>query len=320
MRKRLWILIIVSVMTAALMMNGSVFAAAKYPEKPITIVAHTAPGGGADIFTRQSGKALQNILGRPVITENRPGGSGAIAMQFAAGARPDGYTLLGVTNTLLLTPIRQATPKKMDDFMPISRLVLDPMVLYVRVDSKYDANSFLQEVKNGDGNLKIGCPQAGSPETIAIETLMKQYGGKIHMIPYPDGAKSMTAVLGGDVVASMAELAELTPQLLGKTVKILLALTSQRVLQYPDIPTFVEKGYPNVVIDKFRGLVAPKGTSPEIIKILEGAYKKVLDDAEYKKTYTNNVQTPAYQNALDFGKFMKDQESRYKAYFDSQKK
>jgi putative tricarboxylic transport membrane protein len=311
---------VISMMTTALMMNGSVLAAAKYPEKPITIVSHSAPGAGADIFARQCGKALQKLLGKPVITEDRPGGSGAIAMQFAAGARPDGYTLLGVTNTLLLTPIRQATPKKMDDFMPIARLVMDPMVLYVRADSKYDANSFLQEVKSGDGNLKIGCAQAGSPEYMAIEVLVKQYGGKIHMVPYPDGAKSMTAVLGGDMVASMAELAELNPQLLGKTVKILFALTSQRIPQYPDTQTFVEKGYPNVVIDKFRGLVAPKGTSPEIIKILEGACRKALDDPEYKKTYTNNLQTPAYQNAQDFGTFMKDQESRYKAYFDSQKK
>lgn len=319
MRKGLQIAIVVG-MVVTTFMNGNVLGAAKYPEKAITIVCHTAPGAGADIFAREGGKALQNILGNPVVIENRPGGSGAIAMQFAAGARPDGYTLLMATNTLLLTPIRQATPKKMDDFTPVARIVLDPMVLYVRADSKYDEISFLQEVKSGAGNLKIGCPQAGSPETIAIEALVKQYGGKIHMVPYPDGAKSMTAVLSGDVDASMGELAEIAPQLLGKTIKIMLSLTSQRVPQYPDVKTFAEKGYPNVVVDKFRGFVAPKGVSSEIIKILEGACKKALDDPGYKKTYTNNLQTPAYQNAQDFGKFMKEQENRYRAYFASQKK
>lgn len=320
MSKRVLMGLAVGVMASALVVSGITLAAAKYPEKAITIVAFTAPGGGGDIFARQCGKALQNILGKPVITENRPGGSGAIAMQFAATARPDGYTLLGVTNTLLITPLRQDTPKRMDDFLPVARLVLDPMVLYVRADSKYTTDSFLQEVKSGDGSLKIGCPQAGSSETIAIEALKKQYGGKIHMVPFTDSTKAMTAVLSGDVVASMGELAELNPQLLAKTVKVLFALTSKRIPQYADMPTFVEKGYPNVVTDKFRGIVAPKGTPAEVIKILEEACKKSLDDPEYKKTYTNNLQTPAFLGAADFGKFMKEWENRYKAYFDSVKK
>ena len=320
MSKRFWMMVVVGVIASTLVIGGIALAAAKYPEKAITIVAFTGPGGGGDIFARQCGKALQNIFGKPVITENRPGGSGAIAMQFAATARPDGYTLLGVTNTLLITPLRQDTPKKMDDFAPVARLVLDPMVLYVRADSKYDTNSFLKEVKSGDGSLKIGCPQAGSSETIAIEALKKQYGGKIHMVPFTDSTKAMTAVLSGDVVASMGELAELNPQLLAKTVKVLFALTSQRIPQYADMPTFVEKGYPNVVTDKFRGIVAPKGTPPEIIKILEEACKKSLDDPEYKKTYTNNLQTPAYLNGQEFGKFMKEWENRYRAYFAAQKK
>jgi putative tricarboxylic transport membrane protein len=320
MNKRFWIGVVAGAILSVFMISGIALAAAKYPEKPITIVAFTAPGGGGDLFARQSGKGLQNILGKTIITENRPGGSGAIAMQFAATARPDGYTLLGVTNTLLITPLRQETPKRIDDFIPIARVVLDPMVLYVRADSKYDTNSFLNEIKNGDGNLKIGCPQAGSPETIAIEALKKQYGGKLHMVPFTDSTKAMTSVLGGDVVASMGELAELNPQLLAKSVKILFGLTSKRIPQFPDMPTFVELGFPNVVTDKFRGLAAPKGTPPEVIKILEEACKKVLDDPDYKKLYTNNLQTPAYLNGPDFGKFMKEQEARYKAYFDAQKK
>jgi len=320
MSKRFWMGLAVGVITVGFLIGGAGPAEAKYPEKPVTIVAFTGPGGGGDLFARQAGRGLQNVLGKPIMTENRPGGSGAIAMQFAATARPDGYTLLGVTNTLLITPLRQETPKRISDFIPIARMVLDPMVLYVRADSKYDANSFLNEVKNGDGNLKIGCPQAGSPETIAIEALKKQYGGKLHMVPFTDSTKAMTAVLGGDVVASMGELAELNAQILAKSVKILFALTTKRIPQFPDMPTFVEKGYPNVVTDKFRGLVAPKGTPPEVIKILEDACKKALDDPDYKKLYTNNLQSPAYLNGQEFGAFMKEQEARYKAYFDSLKK
>lgn len=319
MKNRYLVLAVVMLLIAALVagcgQGGDKKPAAKYPEKAITTVAFTGPGGGSDLFNRQSGKALQAILGKPVVTENRVGGSGAVAMQFAAEAKPDGYTLMGVTNTLLITPIRNQTPKSMNDFVPIARMVLDPMVVYVRADSKYDSESFLAAIKSGDGSLKVACPQAGSPETIAIETLVKKHNGKIHMVPYPDSSKAMPAVLGGDVDASMGELAELIPQIQAKTVKVVMALTSVRIPSHPDVPTFVEKGYADVSVDKFRGWAAPKGTPPEVIKILEDACKKALDDPDYKKTYTNNYQIPAYLGSADFGKFLKETEDKYRVYF-----
>lgn len=324
-KTRFWVVALVVMLVAALVVTGcgqstETKKSVKYPEKAITVVAFTGPGGGADLFARQSGKALQTILGKPIMTENRVGGSGAVSMQNVAEAKPDGYTLLGVTNTLLITPIRNQTPKSMADLIPIARLVLDPMVVYVRADSKYDSNSFIEAIKNGDGSLKVACPQAGSPETIAIESLVKKHNAKIHMIPYPDTSKALPAVLGGDVDASMGELAELIPQLEAKTVKIVMALTSKRVGSHPDVPTFVEKGFADVSVDKFRGYAAPKGTSPEIIKILEDACKKALDDPDYKKTYTNNYQVPAFMGSEEFGKFLKETEDKYKVYFANQKK
>lgn len=324
-KARYWVVAFAAVLITALIITGcgqsvGTQKTVKYPEKAITVVAFTGPGGGSDLFSRQSGKALQTILGKPVMTENRVGGSGAVAMQNVAESKPDGYTLIGVTNTLLITPIRNQTPKSMADMIPIARLVLDPMVVYVRADSKYDSNSFLEAIKNGDGSLKVACPQAGSPETIAMETLSKKYNGKIHMIPYPDSSKALPAVLGGDVDASMGELAELIPQLEAKTVKIVMALTTKRIPSHPDMPTFVEKGYADVNVDKFRGYAAPKGTPPEVIKILEEACKKALDDPEYKKTYTNNYQVPAYLGSEEFGKFLKETEDKYRAYFAAQKK
>ena len=327
MRKnKFWVVATVALLIAALALTGcsqstdTKKAATKYPEKAITTIAFTGPGGGSDLFNRQSGKALQNILGKPVVTENRVGGSGAVAMQNAADAKPDGYTLMGVTNTLLITPIRNTTPKSMNDFIPIARLVLDPLVVYVRADSKYDSEKFVDAIKNGDGSLKVACSQAGSPETISMETLVKKYNGKIHMVPYPDSSKAMPAVLGGDVDAGMGELAELIPQLEAKTIKIVMALTSKRVPSHPDVPTFVEKGYTDVSVDKFRGWAAPKGTPPEIIKILEDACKKSLEDAEYKQTIAKNYQVPAFLGSEDFGKFLKETEDKYRAYFGAQKK
>lgn len=333
MKKQAWAILILGAFLLALVVGGCGQSApsaksaepqkpvVKYPEKAITALAFTGPGGGADLFARQSGKALQTILGKPFMVENRVGGSGAIAMQTAATANPDGYTLLGITNTLLITPLRNTTPKSMADFVPIARLVLDPMVVYVRADSKYDTNTFLDAIKNGDRSIKIACPQAGSPETMAIETLVKKHNAKgIHMIPYPDTSKVIPAILGGDVDASMSELAELIPQIEAKTVKVVMSLTTKRLEKYPDIPTFVEKGYADVSVDKFRGYAVVKGTPPEVIKILEEAMKKSLDDPDYKKTIATNYQVPAYLGSADFAKFLKETEDKYKVFFTAGKK
>lgn len=327
MKKQVWALLIIGVIVLSVVIGGcgqsadNKKPAAKFPEKAITVLVFTGPGGGSDLFARQSGKALQTILGKPIMVENRVGGSGAIAMQTAATAPPDGHTLLGITNTLLITPLRNTTPKSLADFTPVARLALDPMVVYVRADSKYDTNSFLEAIKNGDRSVKIACPQAGSPETMAIETLVKKHNAKgIHMIPYPDTSKVIPAILGGDVDASMSELAELIPQIEAKTVKVIMALTTKRLEKYPDIPTFVEKGFTDVSVDKFRGYAAPKGTPPEVVKILEEACKKALDDPDYKKTMATNYQVPAFLGSEDFAKFLKETEDRYKVFFAADKK
>jgi len=162
MKKQAWVFLILGALILALVVAGCGQSSqgadtkkpvVKYPEKAITALVFTGPGGGSDLFARQSGKALQTILGKPFMIENRVGGSGAIAMQTAATATPDGYTLLGITNTLLITPLRNSTPKSLADFTPIARLVLDPMVVYVRADSKYDTNSFLEAIKTGDRSI-----------------------------------------------------------------------------------------------------------------------------------------------------------------------
>ncbi|MFZ5634284.1 MAG: tripartite tricarboxylate transporter substrate binding protein [Bacillota bacterium] len=290
-----------------------------YPTKAITAVSHSSPGAGADLFCRQAGKGLQNVLGKPVVTENRSGGSGAIALQYVAEAAPDGYTMLGITDTLVITPLKNNVPKSLHDLKPVARLVLDGNVLYARADSKWTAESMINAITKGGEKVKWGAPQAGSPESVATDTLIKKYGAKINAVAYADGAKALTGVLNGDVDASMAEVAEILPQLEAKKVKVLLSFNSQRVPTLPDVPTFVEKGFPDIVVDKFRGFAVPKNTPDEVVKILEEAFKKAMDDPEYKKAYTANNQIPAYLNAADFQKFLNDTEAKYKAYFDAQK-
>lgn len=310
--------LVVLLMAAGLCQQAQ--AASSFPTKTVTLVAHTAPGGGGDVFCRPVAKALQEIWGKPVVVDNRPGGSGAVSLQLVSESRPDGHTLLALTNTHLITAIRSNIPKTMADLQPVSRLLLEGVLLYVKQDSKWTAESFLEALFKGTVNLKIGSSQAGTPDSMAIETLAKKYKAKINMVVFPDSNKAIVAVLSGDVDAATSEISELKPQLDAKKLKVLLTFNSKRIPAFPNVPTFVEKGYPEAVIDKFRGFAAPKDTPSEAIKALEEAFKKVLENADYRKTLANAEQIPAYQNAADFQKFITETDNSYKAALGGGKK
>lgn len=286
-----------------------------FPTKTVTLVAHTAPGGGADVFARQSGKALQNVLGKTVVIDNRSGGSGAIALQYGAEAKPDGYTVLAITDTMIITPLSNQIPKDLSYFKPVARLVIDPSVLYVKADSKWTLDSLLDAIKNGTANVKWAASQAGTPETMAIDTLIKKYNSKINSVMMGDGSKAITAVLSGDVEASIAEVAEIRPQLDAKQLKVLAVFNSQRIPAMKDVPTMVEKGFPDLVLDKFRGFAVPKDTPDNIVKVLEDSFKKVLDDPDYKKIYDSNMQIPAFQGSVDLQKTLDAKKATYKEAF-----
>ncbi|MEW5932009.1 MAG: tripartite tricarboxylate transporter substrate binding protein [Bacillota bacterium] len=285
----------------------------KYPEKPITIVAHSVPGSGADLFARQVAKALEGILKQSVVVENKPGGSGAVAVSYVAKANPDGYTLLGVTNTMLVTPFVAQTPNTLADLEPIARLVVDPDVIYVRADSPYQtAQDLFAALK--EKPQKWGCPQVSSPEYIAAIELKEKYGLQIDPIPYAGGSEALTSVLNGDVVAGVCEPAEIAGQIKAGEVKVLATFTPTPLEAFADVPTVKALGY-DVSFEKFRGLMAPKGTPPQVIKILAEALQKVLDDPGFQSYYKDNSMQKGYLDAAGFAQAIEEARKGYEEYF-----
>lgn len=298
---------------------GPVQAAENYPSKTITLVSHTSPGGGTDLFLRALAPFIQKRLNTPVVVENRPGGSSAVAMQYVKSMPPDGYTMICSTDSLLITPLKNKLPASTHDFRPVSRLLIEGNVLYVRADSKWTAKSMLEAITKGTKNVNWGTTQAGSPETISTTTLIKKYKCKINPVAYGEGPKALLGVLGGDVEASAAELAEIQAQLQAKQLRVILSFNSERIPQLPDVPTFVESGFPDVFIDKFRGLHIHKDTSDEVVAILDRTVADIMKDPEYLKIAERNVQIPAYLNAKAFAEFMKKTEANYAVFFKAGK-
>ncbi len=286
-----------------------------YPSKPITIVSHTNAGGGMDLFAREVAKLLSPILGVPVVIENRSGGSSAVAVQYVTSRPADGYTLIGLTDTLIITPIKNRTPKSVKDLTPVASMVTDPNVLFVLKNSKYEtAKQLIDEVKGGS-RVRVGTPQSGSPERLAVDLLIKDHGLKgIVPVPFESGAEGLTAVLGGHVAASIAEPAEIAAQLEAGEVRVLATFTTKRMPRMPDVPTFNELGYP-VAIDKFRGFAAPKGTPKPVVEKLAAALKKVLEHPDYKPIYDRNYQIPDFIAGQEIEAFVAAKEARYGKHF-----
>jgi tripartite-type tricarboxylate transporter receptor subunit TctC len=141
--------------------------------------------------------------------------------------------------------------------------------------------------------------------------LVERYGLRnIVPVPVQDGGAGVTSVLGGHLVASLAEPAEIGAQIEAKQVRVLATFTTKRMPQMPDVPTFNELGY-DVAIDKFRGIAAPKGTPKDVVAKLEKALKQVLDSPDYKKVYDANFQIPNFIGSDEFAKFLVKKEASY---------
>lgn len=290
--------------------GGGSNGASNFPNKTVTVVVHTEPGGGADLFARTLAPVLSKKLGASVVVVNKSGGSSTNALNYVVRQKPDGYTLVAMTDTFLVNPLLNKTQFDYTDMTPVSRMLIDPMVVYVRADSKLQSlEEMMTELKTH--HMKLGVPQAGSVESIVITALIQKYHPKIDVATYEDGGQALLGVLSGDIAVAVAEAAEVIAQVEAKKVRILGTFTSERSPALPDVPTFKETGY-DAVIDKFRGISGPSDMPAAVVKTLESALKSVSADDGYQKSLAHNMQIPGYMPSNEFGEFIKSQASFYK--------
>lgn len=291
---------------------------AEYPTKEITLVVHTAPGGGGDVYGRQLAKYLEPVLGKPVVVENRPGGSGATALSYVAKAAPDGYTLLALTNTLVMTPIKNKTPNTIDDLDLIAQTQADPTVLYVSAKSPYKtAQELLEAAKTK--KMKWGAAQVGSPDYIALNNAVNAIAkGNIVMIPSESSAESMTQVLGGVIEAASAEPSEIKGQVEAGELRVLASFTAERIPGMDNVPTLKELGYgDDTVFVKFRGIGAPKGIPAEVKEKLEKALQEAINNPEYKQLIESGYSKITFQDSAAFTQTINELKQEYTAWVEA---
>ena len=231
---------------------GACPAQGTFPDRPVRILTSTAAGGASDIVARFVGERLSAAWGQPVLVENRPGGGGVIAAETVARATPDGHLVALLGSTLALNPAIR-TDLRFDtarDLRAILHFGTAPAVLVVPAEVPASTPAtFFALIKTQPGKHAYGSPGPSTNGHRAMEALKLALGLDIAHVPYKSGAAAVTEVLGGQVAMMMATPTAFVQHIRSGRLKAIAATGAQRFPTMPDLPTFAESGYPNIVIE-----------------------------------------------------------------------
>jgi tripartite-type tricarboxylate transporter receptor subunit TctC len=277
---------------------------AAYPHQVVTLVTHSSPGGGSDVFLREMSKHLGKYIKATFVVENVQGGSGARAMSRLATAKPDGSVLYATTPTYIYTSLMSKPANTYRDLEPLVNVFTDAEVVYTRVDAPFkDLKEVIAHAKDKRGRWGVANP--ASLERMAAERLKQASGVNAAVVSHEGGGDMMINVLNGTLDIGIGEVQEIRSQLEGKKVRILATFNAERLPDFPDVPTVKESGY-DVVLNKFRGLAGPKGLPADVIAAWEKAVPQLLKDPEYRKVYGAESLVPNFISHDAYVKFVNE--------------
>ena len=259
--------------------------AQSWPQKPIKVIVPFPPGGVTDTLARITADWLTQRLGQPVVPDNRPGASGAIAADLVARAEPDGYTLFSAaTPQLAVVPhVQKITYDPIKDFAPISIVGTNAFALGCNSD-KTPAKTlaeFVDYVKARPGQLNYGSPGVGSIGHLTMALFLARAGLKMEAVIYKGGGPAMTDVVAGHVNCYFGNYNEILPHAGSGRVRVLATSGEKRARQLPDVPTVAEQGYPGFRTETWNGYVAPAGTPHEIVERIAREIAAGCKDANF---------------------------------------
>ena len=284
-------------------------AQSNYPNRPIRLIIPFTPGGVTDTSGRFIAEQLSLKLGQQVISDNKPGASGNIGAQMVATAEPDGYTLLlGYAGTLSINPsLSEKVPfDSIKDFEPIGKI--GDAVLIIVANNNFPGKSLVDLIaisKKDPNGLSYGTSGAGGTPHIAGELLKQKTGANLVHVPYKGGGQALLDLLGGNIPLVYTAVAGANPYVSSGRIKAIAVSSSKRSPSMPDVPTFIENGVKDFVIDDWVGLLAPAKTPKPIIDKLNKALNEILNSSEGKaRLFTMGI-TPTPGTPEKFGEQIK---------------
>ncbi len=275
-------------------------------DKPVRFILPNATGSGVDTITRAAQGALAKALGRPVIIDNQPGAGGIVGLQALARSAPDGQTLSIVSNNVVIFPsvMKSLSFDMPGDFTPIAVVGYTPVVLVVnaRVPAT-NAKEFIALLKNRAGDMTYASGGNGTILHLAAAQFLDETKTTARHIPYKGVGPMINDLLGGQVDFATAALPSVQAHLKAGTLRAIGMATAQRAAAAPEIPTFVEQGVPNYVVEAWFAVIGPKGLPAVEVQRAHDAVVAAFADAEVKDAMArqgNVISVGAADKAMPF--------------------
>ncbi|MBI4182932.1 MAG: tripartite tricarboxylate transporter substrate binding protein [Proteobacteria bacterium] len=256
---------------------------AAYPEKPITFLVPFTAGGATDLTARAIGKVAAKDLGQPMVIVNKPGAGGAAALAELAKAAPDGYTL--ATFNAIVAAIgphmREMPFDAKKDFTPIMNYGAYTTFIAVRAAAPWKSLKDLVEYAKANPKvLTAGISAIGASSHLGMARLMAENKAEATFVPFGGGAPAVAALLGGHLGTAVVS-GEILPHVRSGEVRLLTLLQDAKVKEFPDLKNIRELGY-DWDLNSWLGIAGPPGMNPAVVKTLEQAFTKAMQDPEFK--------------------------------------
>ena len=302
----------------ALAAPGTAQTADDYPNRPIRIIVPQAAGSGVDLQARVLAQKMGELWGQQGVVENRPGANAILGMEAAANARPDGYTLIYApvsavtTNAFIYKKLPYDTFR---DFVPITQATMNPLGTVVNPASGFKSmKDVIDRAKANPGQLNYGSFGIGNMTHLMGELLQIAAGIKMTHVPYRGQTPAITDVLSGQIPLAFTTTAGVTDLVEAGKLNLLSIFTRQRDEQFPNTPTMVDLGYPDVIVEGWSGLLAPAGVPPAIIAKIYSGMAKALAMPDVKDAILKQgSKAVSSSSPEDFARYIKAETQKFHA-------
>ena len=297
--------------------------AAGYPEQNIIVIVPFPPGGASDTTARLTGNKLSEIVGKPVIVENRPGANGAIGATTVKQAKPDGYTLLvGSIGVYAINPAlyKNLRYDPLKDFDLLSVVVRTPNVLVTSPEfPAKNVAELIAYLKKNPNKVTFASSGVGSSDHLTAALFWQKTGTTGIHVPYKGGAPAISDLMGGHADVSFQNLGAVAQQIKGGKLKALAVTSDKRAEALPDVPTIAEAGVADLVVYSWQAAAAPKGLPAEVRAKLETELNAAANAPDVKKQFTDLGFDVVATTGAQFADFLKAEVDRWKTVVETGK-
>jgi tripartite-type tricarboxylate transporter receptor subunit TctC len=281
--------------------------AQEYPARPVRLVVSSSPGSGVDIVGRIVAQRMSEILGAPIVVDNRAGAGGMLGVQLVARSAADGYTLLMVAPSFTIAPSyeRDLPFDVIRDFAPVGQASTGHYIAVVHPSLPvFTLKELIALAKARPGQLNFGSGGNGNSSHLAVEYFLSMTGINIVHVPYKGSGPAVTDLIAGLIQLMFANISAAVPYVKSGRLRALAVTGEKRALALPNLPTVVEAGVPGYVVTNWFGVAVPAHTPPEIIARLNTALTTAMRERDMRERLAGEGAEPAPGTPAEFGKLI----------------